>query len=362
MVATPRPAPAAARAPAPAPAGPALLTRFAAQAAGYLRATAPPPTSTTGLMAAYHMGWADRSGRPQEAAPGKLVRPSLCLWACQAAGSDPAVALPLAAAVEWVHNFTLIHDDIQDGDRERRHRETVWSIWGTAQGINAGDALHAVAFERLLAPGPRAARRLRAGRVLARAVRQVVEGQCLDLAFEGRLDVGPPAYLRMARAKTGALLGASIEAGALVGGSAAALARRLHRAGELLGLAFQVRDDWLGIWGEPALTGKSRDCDLGRRKVTYPVVAGYAAVTPPERRRLRDLFRSAAGPEAPEAAHEAVAEIRALLADRGADRLAEVAAARFAGQSIDLVAGSGLPAESTDQYEEFARYVANRSA
>src|SRR5437763_16721187 len=124
----------------PAASAPALLARYAELAAWHLRATAPAPRSLVGRMAAYHMGWVDRDGRPDEAASGKLVRPSLCLWACAAAGAEPGPALPLAAAVEWVHNFTLVHDDIQDGDRERRHRETVWSIWGVGQGINAGDA------------------------------------------------------------------------------------------------------------------------------------------------------------------------------------------------------------------------------
>src|SRR6266545_6449199 len=214
------------------PAGtPVLLARRAPGVSSRLRASGPAPTSMSGLMAAYHMGWVDRDGRPDEAAPGKIVRPSLCLWACAAAGSDPQLAMPLACAVEWAHNFTLVHDDIQDGDHERRHRATVWSVWGVAQGINAGDTLHALAFEVLLAPGRLAARRLRAGHVLARAIRAVVEGQCVDLGLEGRLLARPPAYLRMARAKTGALLGACLEAGAIVGGAGAGVARRLGRAG-----------------------------------------------------------------------------------------------------------------------------------
>jgi geranylgeranyl diphosphate synthase type I len=332
---------------------PALLTRYAAAAAGHLRDTAPPRTSMSGLMAAYHMGWVDPDGRPRAAASGKLVRPSLCLWACAAAGTDPEAALPLASALEWAHNFTLVHDDIQDGDRERRHRSTVWSVWGPAQGINAGDAMHAFAFELLLAPGGLAAARLRAGRMLARAIREVVDGQCRDLALEGRLRSGAPAYLRMARAKTGALLGASLQGGAVIGGAAPGIAGRLRQAGELLGLAFQVRDDWLGIWGEPAQTGKSRDGDLGRGKLTYPVVAGYAAMPAPERRRFRALFTArAAGP--------AVAEMRALLQGRSADRLAAKAAERFATEAVALVAGCALPAESTDQFEELAHHVANR--
>jgi len=305
----------------------------------------------SGLMAAYHMGWVDRDGREDAAGSGKLIRPSLCLWACEAVGDGFEAALPLASAIEWVHNFTLVHDDIQDGDRERRHRDTVWAVWGPAQGINAGDALHAFAYEVLLAPGRSSTRRLLAGHTLARAVREVIEGQCLDAALEGQLETETAAYLRMARAKTGALLGACMEGGALLGGAAHGAAGRLREAGELLGLAFQVRDDWLGVWGEPVRTGKSRDCDLSRRKLTYPVVAGYAAMTASERLGFGALFR---GREA------SVAEMRAMLEQRAADRLAADAAERFATDAAAHVAACGLPAESMDQFEEFARYVANR--
>jgi len=329
-----------------------LLDRYADRVARHLRETAPPVNSMSSLMAAYHMGWVDRDGRPDIARPGKLVRPSLCLWACEAMGADAALALPVASALEWVHNFTLVHDDIQDGDRERRRRETVWSVWGSSQGINAGDALHAFAFELLLAPGRLAARRLRAGRALARATREVVEGQCLDLAQEGRLETGPRRYLRMARAKTGALLGASMETGALVGGARSDVAAALRRAGQLLGQAFQVRDDWLGIWGDPGQTGKSCDGDLGRRKTTFPVLAAYAVMEQPERRRFRALFASRGEAEVP--------ELRAMLERRGADCLAAGAAHRLAGDAVALVRGAGLPQTSTRYFEEFARHVADR--
>ena len=330
----------------------ALLDRYADLVVRHLRNTAPPATSMSGRMAAYHMGWLDRDGRPDAAQRGKLVRPSLCLWACEAVGADAALALPAACSLEWVHNFTLVHDDIQDGDRERRGRETVWSIWGPSQGINAGDALHAFAFELLLAPGPLSHRRLRAGRALARAIRQVVEGQCLDLAQEGRVRASPAAYLRMARGKTGALLGASLETGALLGGARLDVAAGLRRAGELLGQAFQVRDDWLGIWGDPVLTGKSRDGDLGRRKVTFPVVAAYALMEGWERRRFRTLFASRGGAEVP--------ELRAMLERRGADCLAAGAAERLAGEAVTIVWDARLSATATREFEEFARHVADR--
>ena len=333
---------------------PVSLVRHADRMAGYLRRQAPRVGTRTGLMAAYHMGWVDPDGQARCAPAGKLVRPSLCLWACEAAGGDVASALPAAAALEWVHNFTLIHDDIQDGDRERHHRPTVWSIWGVAQGINAGDALHAMAFAGLLAPGPHPARRLRAARALARAVLEVIEGQCLDLALEGRPHCPPASYLRMARAKTGALLGASLELGAIMGGARPATVRRLREAGRLLGLSFQVRDDWLGIWGEPALTGKSRDGDLDRRKVTYPVVVGYAAMSPAERRRFRALFRSGSDGVAVEA-------LRDRLEAVGARELSAAAARRFASRAIEAVAGSELGPEPIEQFQELAHYVANRT-
>jgi geranylgeranyl diphosphate synthase, type I len=341
---------------ADSPAVPSLTAGNVQQVVRGMRAGTPPLSSFTGLMTAYHMGWVDRDGRPVDAQSSKLVRSSLCLWACAAAGADSEHALPVAMALEWVHNATLIHDDIQDEDRERRSRETVWSIWGMGQGINAGDALYGMAFERLLAPGPHAGRRFRAGRALAGAMCHVLEGQCLDLSMEGHLRTSPTAYLRMARAKTGALLGASLQTGATVGGAAAAVASRLRQAGELLGLAFQVRDDWLGIWGDPSLTGKSRDRDLRRRKVTYPVIAGYAAMTPRERRTFRARFAADDATGEP-----AVHELRVLLERKGADRLAAVACHEFAEQAIDLVATCGFDHQHTGQFKEFARYVANRS-
>jgi geranylgeranyl diphosphate synthase type I len=224
------------------------------------------------------------------------------------------------------------------------------------QGINAGDAMYGMAFERLLCPGPLPTRRLAAGRVLAGSVRRVIEGQCLDLAQEARPGTGPAAYLRMARAKTGALLAASLQMGAIMGGACRAVAERMRRAGELLGLAFQVRDDWLGIWGDPTLTGKSRDRDLHRRKVTYPVVAGYAAMTPPERRSFRATF-AADG----QGRTGAVAELRALLERRGADQVSVTACREFAEHAIHLVAACGFDGRHTRQFKELARYVANRN-
>ncbi|HZB96980.1 MAG TPA: polyprenyl synthetase family protein, partial [Candidatus Sulfotelmatobacter sp.] len=255
---------------------PRLLTRHTHLIEESLRLAALPPASPLGRMCGYHMGWLDADGSPRDASRGKLIRPSLCVWACESLSAPASQALPAAVALELIHNFTLVHDDIQDGDARRRHRPSVWTVWGQAQGINAGDGLFALAYTSLLARGAHPSRRLKAGEVISRAVLEVINGQCLDLTLEGRLDTSPAAYMRMVSAKTGALLGASLEAGAVLAGASARVARSFRRAGRLLGLAFQIRDDWLGVWGDPALTGKGKESDLGRRKITYPIVAAYA--------------------------------------------------------------------------------------
>src|SRR5256884_2145483 len=220
---------------------PGVLLRWSASIEQEMRRQALPPTTELGRMAAYHLGWADVDGRPAGVGGGKRLRPCLCLWAAAACGAEPEYALPVAADNELIHNFTLVHDDIQDGDLLRRGRPTVWSVWGQAQGINAGDGLFALALRAALA-------RPEAAAVLVDATLEVIEGQCLDLQHEGRLDGSLPAYLRLVEAKTGALFGASLEAGAAVARAAPEEREKLRRAGRQLGIAFQLRDDWLGVW------------------------------------------------------------------------------------------------------------------
>jgi len=332
---------------------PAMLVRNRARIVEQMHATALPESTYAGRMAAYHMGWVDRDGRPTASDPGKLIRSSLCVWACEACGGTLERALPAAAALEWMHNFTLIHDDIQDGDRERRSRETVWSIWGSAQGINAGDALHALAFTAIAAGGAQPDRQLLAVRALARAALEVIEGQCLDLNLEGRADTQPRTYLRMVQAKTGALLGASLEVGAIVAGASEAVSKRFRLAGRRLGMAFQMRDDWLGMWGDPAITGKSVNGDVNRAKATYPVVAGYAAMTVFQQRRLRELFLSKVKKPA--------LKIRELLQEAGGCELTRPAPGRFADKAAAVVARCGLSQGFYAEFLEVAHYVANRS-
>jgi geranylgeranyl diphosphate synthase type I len=332
---------------------PLLLSRHRSIIGDFMRTRVLPTSWLSGKMVSYHMGWTDEAGRPQAIKTGKLIRPSLCLWACGACGSEPRAGLPAAAAIEWFHNFTLVHDDIQDGDRKRRGRETVWSLWGVPQAINAGDAMHALALLSIAndAAQPQAA--LNAIAAIGHAGLEVIEGQCLDLELEGRVDTTLRAYLRMVAAKTGALLGASLQAGALMAGAAMARALHFRRAGRLLGTAFQIRDDWLGMYGDPAITGKSSTGDASRYKMTYPVVASVRAMSTLQRRRLRELFRDQQ--ENPEP------KLRALLDEVGGDALTRAAAERYAAKSVELIARSGISKDATDEFEEVAYYVATRS-
>src|SRR5205823_4160840 len=201
----------------------------------------------------YHMGWEEPDGRPGPGAGGKALRPALCLLACEAVGGDIDRCLPAAAAIELIHNFSLIHDDIQDQDRERHHRPTVWTVWGVPQGINAGDGLWALAnraFLRGAERGVDAAIILRAYAMLNDACLTMIEGQALDLSFEegraagdGLAPVTVEAYLDMIARKTGALLAASLGIGALVGSGDALTAAAFHRFGAQLGRIYQVQDD-----------------------------------------------------------------------------------------------------------------------
>ncbi len=245
-------------------------------------------------MMRYHMGWENQQGAPEQSPAGKRIRPLLTLMTCQAAGANPSRALPAAAAVELLHNFSLIHDDIEDRSLTRRHRPTVWSWAGQAQAINTGDALFVIAHLALLRLRKLAlppARVLEALQIFDDTCLRLTEGQYLDMSFESRTDVSLDEYLLMISGKTAALLSASALLGALIAGSRNLDAYRTF--GYELGLSFQIEDDILGIWGEEALTGKSATGDIITRKKTLPVLYALEQ-SGPAADRLRAFYTRAA--------------------------------------------------------------------
>ena len=234
----------------------------------------------------YHVGWCDAEGEPITANHGKAIRPTLTLICAQAVGGTSEIGIPAAAAVELVHNFSLLHDDIMDGDRMRRHRPTVWSVFGVPQAILAGDALLALAVDLLSSnDGPTVGPTLWQ---LGRSLVDLCNGQTSDLDAEHQ-SIDMLECLRTAGNKTAALLGYACMVGAIVGGGTPKQSKRLQQFGYHLGLAFQLVDDLLGIWGEPEKTGKPWKADLRAGKKSLPVVAALTSNTD-SGRRLDELY------------------------------------------------------------------------
>jgi geranylgeranyl diphosphate synthase type I len=228
-------------------------------------------------MIRYHFGY-DRFGRTMS---GKRLRPQILLRTALEEGGTVECALDAAVAIEILHNYSLVHDDIEDGDELRHGRTTIWAQFGVAQGINAGDALCALSYltllhEEAVIPSDRVVDMLA---VLHEANLHMCEGQALDIMFETQSTVTMSQYLEMISGKTGALFAASCELGALAAGCPRERARQYARLGRAYGRAFQIRDDALGTWGLSDITGKPSGADIARRKWSFPVV--WALGTPP---------------------------------------------------------------------------------
>ncbi|MDT0268372.1 polyprenyl synthetase family protein [Streptomyces sp. DSM 44915] len=339
-----------------------LLERSRALTTPALRAAVgrlAPPMDT---VAAYHFGWIDADGRPTEADSGKAVRPALALLSAEAAGAAAEVGVPGAVAVELVHNFSLLHDDLMDGDEQRRHRDTVWKVHGPAQAILVGDALFALAGELILAAGDDATA-ARAARRLAAASRQLIDGQAQDIAFEHRERVSVDECLTMEGNKTGALLACAASIGAVLGGADERLADALDTYGRHLGLAFQAVDDLLGIWGDPRSTGKLTWSDLRQRKKSLPVVAAMAA-DGPAAGRLTALLTADAKKSREEFEDFDEAEFAAraaLIEEAGGRQWTADEARRQYDTAVGALAGVELPAATRERLTALADFVVVRS-
>ena len=281
-------------------------------------------------MMRYHLGWADETLAPAMAPTGKRLRPLICLLAYEA--SAPAdrptmlpTVMPAAVALELLHNFTLIHDDIEDGDALRHHRPTVWKLWGEPQAINAGDGMHVLAYLALLELGALGVESRTVRCLLTRLAETsliITEGQHLDIAFERRDDVTPNAYLDMISRKSAVLLGCAAVIGGEIAGASPAVLAALERFGAELGMGFQIRDDILGIWGRSETTGKPLG-DLRRRKKTLPSLYAMSQCDSEERVAFSALF----GAERVDDQH--VERVMALLDRHAARPHCEAMVARY---------------------------------
>ena len=306
----------------------------------------------------YHLGWIDQKGNPlgTSVTQGKALRPTLCLFACDALTDDYSKALPAAAALELIHNFSLIHDDIQDQDVERRHQPTVWHLWGIPKALWSGNAMQCTGDLSLLGVSTAIAPStvLRVSEMLTESYTEMIQGQVLDLQFESRTDIKADEYLFMIACKTGALIRAGLQIGALLGTDDQATVEAFAKFGEYLGRAFQIRDDYLGIWGDQATLGKATGNDIRRRKKSYPVVF---ALERARGRAMEDLLRIY---EQEELEEDDVQRVLAVLDEVGSQQNAQLLTEAAAAQALEALKPVSLPEWARTEAEELVDFLARR--
>jgi geranylgeranyl diphosphate synthase type I len=313
-------------------------------------------------VAAYHLGLADAGGGPprQSAGSGKTLRPALALLSVRAAGAPAERGVPAAVAVELVHNFSLLHDDIMDGDTERRHRPTAWTVFGTPAAILAGDALLALAQDILLEDA--SPHGCWAARCLLAAVQRLISGQSADIEFEHRRTVSMDECLTMAGDKTAALMACACSIGAIFTGAPPGLAMSLADFGSHTGLAFQLVDDLLGIWGTPEVTGKPVWSDLRTRKKSLPVVAALTAApgAGPAGAASAELGALLAQPDP--LGEDDLGRAAWLVEEAGGRAWAENETVRQLDAACQCLADAPIPADVRNELTEIARFVAARES
>jgi len=302
------------------------------------------------------MGWQDEHGHSCSRESGKFIRSNLCLLSCQAVGGDTSRVMPAAAAVELIHNFSLIHDDIEDASDERHHRPTVWKLWGQSQAINAGDAMFTLAYLALLKLKEKEITDEKVAsstKIFSLACLELCEGQYLDIEYENRLDITTEDYLDMAVRKTAALFAVSTSLGAYLGSEDSKLVDFFHLFGKELGIAYQIYDDILGIWGTEKSIGKSVS-DISQRKKTLPVVYGLQNSEGEARKRLEKLYsqKSIEGKD--------ITEVTNILDQLGARDYAENLAEQHYQKALAYLEATGLDISRQAPLKEIACFLLNR--
>ena len=306
----------------------------------------------------YHLGWRDERLQPmpepeRKKHGGKRLRGVLTILACEAVGGPGRSAAAAGAAIELIHNFSLVHDDVEDNDEARRHRPTVWKLWGIPQAINVGSNMQALVDTALLRLQPSfpAERLVRAFHTVNRAVILMTEGQYLDMAAQDAAEMSLADYFRMTGGKTAALIEGALQLGSLLGTDDEAQIEHLAGFGRSFGLAFQCRDDYLGIWGEPERTGKPVGSDLLQGKRSLPVVHGLSAA-PAGTGDGDRLRRSLAAREVTHTLH--------LLGRLGTDSWVHERVREHTTEALQHLREAGIHGPAAGAIEEIANYALGR--
>ena len=311
------------------------------------------------VLLRYHLGWVDRHGTAAESpiSQGKALRPTLCLFACEALADDPTPAVPAAAALELIHNFSLIHDDIQDQDKERRHQPTVWSIWGVPKALVAGNAMQSVGDATLLntvnhqVPAETV---ILVSQLLTESYLEMIQEQCLDLTFESSTAISADDYLGMIAQKTGALIRSGMEIGALLADGDSNSVESFSRFGSYLGRAFQIRDDFLGIWGDSHFTGKPEVSDIRRRKKSFPVVFAFSQTRGVAHDELLRIYSQEALDD------DDIGRVLTILEDVGAREQSQLLTEASAEGALEALESVSLPTWARSEAEALVEFLAQR--
>ena len=302
----------------------------------------------------YHFGWKTIKGIEAPEDTGKRLRPSLAVLSAEAVGRDMEVAIPGAVAVELIHNFSLIHDDIIDGDKERRHRPSAWTAFSIEDALIAGDALHTLAFQVLLEENT--PERVQAARRLVDATTTMISGQAADMTFDDLPTISFEECLKMEAAKTGALLGYSSSVGAILSGADENTCNALEVFGYELGLAYQAVDDVLGIWGDPKITGKPAGNDLREKKKSMPVSIVLSANNS-DSEKLLEIFSTKEDLD-----EEEIVRASALIENAGGREATLEEADEHLKRGIEFLNNADIRKETFCELEEIAHFVVNRDS
>lgn len=336
---------------------PRIFSRYGPRVNNSLKSALHGKESSVYTTLRYSMGWTDSKGKAIVASTGKALRPILCLFACETVGGSANTAMPAAVALEFIHNFSLIHDDIQDKDEMRRGRPSLWVVWSEPKAIIAGNVLRVVAdmcLEQLVRNNVTVDHALAASQILTEAYLQMIEGQYLDILFERRLDIGLDDYLEMIGRKTGALIRCALEMGATLGNSNSNVQSAFREFGRCLGFVFQIRDDVLGVWGKPDKTGKPVGADIKRKKNSFPIVHAMNYAKGADARLLKQTYGKESLDE------NDVSRILEVMDRLGTQEYAQSLAKAHCEKALDAIQGVELSPQARIEIEDLAKFLLTR--
>ena len=334
---------------------PMVLSRYQDILEPALRNTISDRSSFVYDMLRYCMGWSDVTGKPSDSEKGKGIRPSLCLFTCDALGGDVQKAIPAAVSLELIHNFSLIHDEIQDFDEIRHHRPTLWTVWGVPKALVAGNVMRVLAeksMSRLGSADPKLISH--SSSIVSEACLQMIEGQYMDISFEGGIRINVDQYMEMISRKTGALLRSSVHLGAVLGSGSDEVGNLFRRIGAALGFMFQIRDDILGTWGESKSTGKPVGADIRRRKNTLPIIHARGAKSGLYEKEIFDLYSSESLDD------NETAQVLDILDDTKAMDYCQGLVENYALQVGSDIKAVGFSEESDTEFKELIDFLVTR--